>query len=94
MILSEATLAQHDGEQGNQHPLTEKQVRTLLAERGYHLVERVQHVHASHNGQEWHICQCADLAWLTPAQFLHRLEEALGFRIVSPERLPDPVRST
>jgi hypothetical protein len=95
MILREAGLSQQDVEKrGAAKTLTERQVGCLLAERGYALVERMQHVHASSLGQEWHICQFAELAWLTPEQFLQRLEEALSFHVVSPVRSSDPGRST
>ena len=61
-------------------PLTENATRSLLLEQGYELVERVHHIHASRDRQEWHICLVADLSFLTPKQFLQRFEEALSVR--------------
>ncbi len=93
MITRGTRITQQDEEHGTPaNTLTERQVGCLLAERGFHLVERMQHIHASHHGQEWHICQQAELAWLTAEQFLQRLQEALSFRLVSLEPSADRVR--
>lgn len=66
--------------------LTETQARLLLSERGYHLVKRVQHIHASRGEHEWHVCLLSEVPSLTPEQFLHRFEEARGFGSASLER--------
>lgn len=60
--------------------LTRAGARTLLAGQGYELVERFQHVHASRDKQEWHICCIADLPLLNAEQFLQRLQEATSLR--------------
>lgn len=51
----------------------------LLWERGYALLCRFEHVHATAAGQEWHICRVDELATIHPAQFLACLEEAMRF---------------
>lgn len=70
--------------ESQEQTLTEAHVHSFLSERGYELVKRVQHVHAGHGRQEWHVCLVADLPLLTPEQFLQRLEEALSFRKALP----------
>jgi hypothetical protein len=48
----------------------------LLRECGYELVDRFGHVHAMMDTQELHVCLLADLAVMSPLQFLARLDEA------------------
>lgn len=50
---------------------------SLLRGRGYELVCRYGHVHAAGGTQEWHVCQVADLASMSPARLLACLDEAL-----------------
>jgi hypothetical protein len=51
-------------------------VSNLLRERGYDLVDRFGHVHATTDTQELHVCLLADLAAMSPSEFLARLDEA------------------
>ena len=52
--------------------------RDLLWERGYDLICRWGHVHATIDAQEeLHICLVADLAAMSPARFLVCLDEAI-----------------
>ncbi len=84
MISSRARTSQQAVEKGtHEDHLTETRARFLLFERGYELVERVQHIHASCDGQEWYSCLLANLPLLTPEQFQHRFKKALSFRISS-----------
>ncbi|HEU5381448.1 MAG TPA: hypothetical protein VFV38_39000 [Ktedonobacteraceae bacterium] len=84
MYFYETPTSQQAGERGTEETgLTEAQARSLLEERGYHLVKRVQHLHASRGGQEWHVCLVSELASLTPEQFLQRFEEARRARSAS-----------
>lgn len=79
------SLHQRDKRCSDNAVLTETQARVLLSERGYHLVKRVQHIHASHDEQEWHVCLVSELPSLTPEQFLYRFEEACRFGSASLE---------
>lgn len=79
MISRRATLSQSMEKESQGQLLTEADACSFLSERGYELVKRVQHVHASRGGQEWHVCLVADLPLLTPEQFLQRLADALSF---------------
>ena len=84
MIESGTTTSQQSFDKGvHKHTLTQAGVRPLLAEQGYELVERFQHIHASRGKQEWHVCLVADLPLLNSEQFLQQLQEAVNFRIVS-----------
>ncbi len=65
--------------------LTQASARSLLAGQGYELVERFQHIHASRDKQEWHICCIADLPLLNAEQFLQRLQEATSLRRTWPQ---------
>ena len=51
--------------------------RDLLQERGYELIDRFGHVHATKDRQELHVCLLADLATMDPSQFLVCLDEAI-----------------
>jgi hypothetical protein len=65
--------------QHEQQPqMTMGMVRDVLQERGYAMVSRFEHVHATKAGDEWHLCLMADIAALSPAQFLAALEDALA----------------
>jgi hypothetical protein len=55
--------------------------RDLLRQQGFDMAERFEHVHATRDHQEWHVCLVAELASMGPAQFLVCLEEALTFRL-------------
>jgi hypothetical protein len=52
---------------------------TLLWERGYVLLCRFEHVHATAAGQELHVCRVDELATMHPSHFLACLEDALRF---------------
>lgn len=79
MISRRAARSQSMEKENQKQTLTEAHARSLLSERGYELVTRVQHVHANRGRQEWHVCLVSDLPQLDPEQFLQRLEEALSF---------------
>ncbi|HEU5382271.1 MAG TPA: hypothetical protein VFV38_43205 [Ktedonobacteraceae bacterium] len=86
MYFYEDPTSQQAGEKRpDETGLTEAQARSLLSERGYHLVKRVQHLHASRGRHEWHVCLVSELPALTPEQFLQRLAEARRFRSASLE---------
>ena len=63
---------------GQQPQMTMDMVRDVLRERGYAMVSRFEHVHATKNGDEWHLCLMAESAALTPAQLLALLDDALA----------------
>ena len=85
MISSGTSSSQPMADSWTHEPLlTEIAARSLLLEQGYELIERVHHIHASRDRQEWHICLVADLLFLTPQQFLQRFEEALNARSAFP----------
>ena len=51
--------------------------RELLQEQGFGLSERFEHVHATRDNQEWHVCLVTDLALMHPSGFLACLDEAI-----------------
>ena len=51
-------------------------VENLLIEQGYRMVCRFEHVHATTDGEELHVCLIADLALMSPSRFLEQLNEA------------------
>jgi len=51
--------------------------RELLQEQGFGLTERFEHVHATRDNQEWHICLVRELASMHPSRFLACLAEAI-----------------
>jgi hypothetical protein len=61
--------------------------RDLLQQQGFDMAERFEHVHATRDHQEWHVCLVAELASMGPDQFLACLEEALTFRLDEPVSL-------
>lgn len=63
---------------GQQPQMTVDMVRDVLRERGYAMVSRFEHVHASKDGDEWHLCLMAESAALSPAQLLALLDDALA----------------
>jgi hypothetical protein len=63
---------------GQQPQMTMDMVRDVLRERGYTMVSRFEHVHATKDGDEWHLCLMADSAALSPAQLLALLDDALA----------------
>ena len=75
--VSEACSHEHNDEEEQRMDLASAQV--LLWERGYHLLCRFEHVHATAAGQEWHVCRVDELATIHPSQFLAFVEEAMRF---------------
>jgi hypothetical protein len=63
---------------GQQPQMTMDMVRDVLRERGYAMVSRFEHIHATKDGGEWHLCLMADSAALTRAQLLALLDDALA----------------
>ncbi len=61
---------------GQQPQMTREMVRDVLRERGYEMVSRFEHVHATKDDGEWHICLIADIAALSPSQLLAYLDDA------------------
>jgi hypothetical protein len=51
--------------------------RELLQQQGFGLTERFEHIHATRDHQEWHICLVAELASMYPSRFLTCLAEAI-----------------
>lgn len=66
------------GQDGQQPQMTMDMVRDVLRERGYAMVSRFGHIHATKDGDEWHLCLIADSTALTPAQLLALLDDALA----------------
>ena len=71
----------HEGEQ--QARMTIVIIRDLLQARGYEIVHRYGHLHATKDGNEWHLCLMADSAALSPAQVLAHLDDALAYCLTS-----------
>ena len=72
--------------QEQQAPMDSTMARTLLWQRGYEMVCRFGHLHATKDGGEWHMCLVTDVAHLSPVQFLARLDEALMYRLCDDSR--------
>jgi hypothetical protein len=53
----------------------------LLQERGYDVIYRFEHVHATRDQREFHICLVTDLASMSRQGFLSVLEDALKPRV-------------
>ncbi len=53
----------------------------LFRERGYGMLCRFGHVHATREAQEWHVCMLADLFSMPPSRLLACLDEALALRV-------------
>ncbi len=64
-----------------QQQLSVTDVQHLLERRGYEMLCRFGHVHASRDAQEWHVCLVSDLALMPPTHLLARLDEALKLRV-------------
>jgi hypothetical protein len=59
--------------------LTPEAASDLLKQRGYVLIPRFGHVHATDGKREWHICRLDELPSMETAQFLTRLSDALAW---------------
>jgi hypothetical protein len=66
------------GHDGQQPQMTMDMVRDVLRERGYAMLSRFEHIHATKDGGEWHLCLMADSAALSRAQLLALLDDALA----------------
>ena len=66
---------------GARLPLDLATASRLFRARGYDIVCRFGHAHATRDGQEWHLCLEADLASMPPVRLLACLEEALALRV-------------
>lgn len=64
-----------------QQQLSITDAQHLLKNRGYEMLARFGHIHATTGAQEWHICLVADLASMSPTCLLSRLDEALVLRV-------------
>jgi hypothetical protein len=53
----------------------------LLRERGYGMLCRFGHIHATREAQEWHVCILADLVSMPPSRLLACPDEALALRV-------------
>jgi hypothetical protein len=69
-----ASRSQHE----QQPEMTMGMVCDVLQARGYTLVSRFEHIHATKDGDEWHLCLMADITALSPAQLLALLDDALA----------------
>jgi hypothetical protein len=49
----------------------------LLQQQGFGLSERFEHIHATRDNQEWHVCLVRELASMHPSHFLLCLDEAI-----------------
>jgi hypothetical protein len=74
--MTNTALAEHMSSAVQAH-LDRARAGKLLRECGYDLVERFDHVHATRDAQEWHLCLVGDLASMPPSRLLACLEEAL-----------------
>lgn len=78
--MTNTALAEHTSSAAPAH-LDRARAGKLLRECGYDLVELFDHVHATRDTQEWHLCLVTDLASMPPVRLLACLEEALTLRV-------------